>query len=237
MELLLKTNNNSPIINNIPELIKFGYEFEYNFIITSPHPKLTLEQLFLSHNRSLSLGKACKIILETLITIETLHRNNIIHRDINPKVFSIDSKEKIKFINLGFWKYYKNKNKHIEFKFYKKMIGKNIIFGSINNLIGFELSRRDDLQSLSYMLIYFIKGYLPWDCIDIKNSEDKIKKILEMKKNISDDLLIEGLPNDVKLFISYTKRLKFEEEPDYNYLKNILKNLINSKDSYKNFYF
>ena len=117
------------------------------------------------------------------------------------------------------------------------MIGKNIIFGSINNLIGFELSRRDDLQSLSYMLIYFIKGYLPWDCIDIKNSDEKIKKILKIKKNISDDLLTEGLPDDVKSFISYTKRMKFEEDPDYNYLKNILKNLINSKDSYKNFYF
>ena len=236
MELLLKTNNNSPINNIIPELIKFGYEFEYNFIITSPIGT-SLEQLFLSHNKSFSLGKACKIILETLTTIETLHSNNIIHRDINPKVFSIDSKEKIKFINLGFWKYYKNKKSHVEFKFYKKILGKNIIFGSINNLMGFELSRRDDLQSLSYMLIYFIKGYLPWGCVNIKNNEEKIKKILEMKKGISDNLLTEGLPDEIKLFISYTKKLKFEEEPDYNYLKNILNNLMNSKDSFKNFYF
>ena len=77
MELLLKTKTYSLIINLIPELIKFGYDYEYNFLITSS-PKLSLEQLFLSHNRSFSLGKACKIILKTLIAIETLHNSNII---------------------------------------------------------------------------------------------------------------------------------------------------------------
>ena len=236
MELLLKTKTNNPIINIIPELIKFGYESEYNFLITSS-PKMSLEQLFLSHKSSFSLGKACKIILESLNSLEILHNNNIIHRDINPKVLSIDSKGKINFLHLGFWKFYKNKSGHIECKSYKKMIGKNIIFGSINNLIGFELSRRDDLQSLAYMLIYFVKGFLPWDNLNIKKSEEKIKIILDMKKNISDDLLTEGLPKEIKLFISYTKKLKFDEEPNYNYLKNILKNLMNSKDSYKNFYF
>ena len=236
MELLLKTKTYNPINNLIPELIKFGYEYEYNYIITSS-PKISLEQFFISHNYSLSLGKACKLILECLISIETLHNSNIIHRDINPKVLSIDSNQRIKFIHLGFWKYYINKTNHIEFKIYKKMIGKNIIFGSINNLIGFELSRRDDLISLSYMLIYLIKGYLPWDDVDIKNSEEKIKKILEIKKDICDDLLTEGLPKEIKLFVTYTKKLKFDEKPNYDYLKNILKNLINSKDSEKNFYF
>ena len=140
------------MINIIPELIKFGFETEYNFLITSS-PKISIEQLFLSHKSSFSLGKACKIILESLDAIKTLHNNNIIHRDINPSVLCLDSKGKIKFLHLGFWKFYKSKKGHIEFKIYKKMIGKNIIYGSINNLIGFELSRRDDLQSLAYMLI------------------------------------------------------------------------------------
>jgi len=117
------------------------------------------------------------------------------------------------------------------------MIGKNIIYGSINNLIGFELSRRDDLQSLAYMLIYLVKGYLPWDNLNVKKSEEKIKIILDMKKNINDDSLTEGLPNEIKLFISYTKKLKFDEQPNYNYLKDILNKMINSKESYKNFYF
>ena len=132
-----------------------------------------------------------------------MHNLNIIHRNINPKILVLKSNKKIeniKFINFGFWKYYRNKNGvHIPFKMYKKMIGKNIIFGSVNNLIGFELSRRDDLISLSYMLIYFIKGALPWENVKTKKIEDKIVKILDIKQNINDDKLAEGLPNEIKL--------------------------------------
>jgi serine/threonine protein kinase len=95
MELLLKIENISKkAINNlIPELIKYGFESEYNFIILSC-PKITLENLFLSHNKSFSIGKSCELILQSLITIESLHNNNIIHRDINPKSLIIESKEK-----------------------------------------------------------------------------------------------------------------------------------------------
>ena len=236
MELLLKQDDNNNKFNIIPKLIKYGFEYEYNFIITSAH-KISLEQLFILHSRSFSIKKACEIILKTLISLELLHNNNIIHRDINPKVLSLESDGKIKFIHLGYWKYFRNfrkNNKHIEFNTYKKMIGKNIIFGSVNNLIGFELSRRDDLQSLSYMLIYLIKGELPWDNI---NSQEKIKVILDMKKNIKNEKLTLGLPNEIKLFIDYTSKLKFEEEPNYNYLKKLIMDVINQKDSEKNYYF
>ena len=238
MELLLKIDNNSKksINNIIPKLIKFGFEYEYNFIITSSH-KISLEQLFISHKKSFSIKKACEMVLNTLTSLELLHNNNIIHRDINPKVLSLESDGKIKFIHLGFWKYFRNKNEHIGFKMHKKMIGKNIIFGSIYNLIGFELSRRDDLQSLGYMLIYFIKGELPWSDINIKNTEEKIKIILEMKKSIKNDELTQGLPEEIKIFMDYISKMKFEEEPNYSYLKKLILDVINKKDSDKNYYF
>ena len=73
--------------------------------------------------------------------------------------------------------------------------------------------------------------------IEIKNKEEKIKEILEMKNQIKTEDLCSGLPDEIKLFASYIKNLKFEEEPDYNYLKNLLKVVINSKDSEKQFYF
>ena len=238
MELLLKIDNNSKksINNIIPKLIKFGFEYEYNFIITSSH-KISLEQLFISHKKTFSIKKACEMVLNTLTSLELLHNNNIIHRDINPKVLSLESDGKIKFIHLGFWKYFRNKNKHIGFKMHKKMIGKNIIFGSIYNLIGFELSRRDDLQSLGYMLIYFIKGELPWSDINIKNTEEKIKIILEMKKSIKNDELTQGLPEEIKIFMDYISKMKFEEEPNYSYLKKLILDVLNKKDSDNNYYF
>ena len=117
------------------------------------------------------------------------------------------------------------------------MIGQNLIYGSINALSGIELSRRDDFESLAYVLIYLINGSLPWENIKIKNKEEKIKEILEMKNQIKTEDLCSGLPDEIKLFASYIKNLKFEEEPDYNYLKNLLKVVINSKDSEKQFYF
>ena len=208
--------------------------------MTSPQ-KLSLEQIFLSHNKSLSIKQSCELVLHSLKCIQTLHNYNIIHRDINPKVFVVESQKKlenIKFLDFGFWKYFRNKNRqHIPCKVFKKMIGKNIIFGSVNNLIGYELSRRDDLISLGYMLIYFIKGVLPWESVRVKKLDEKINKILEIKRNINDDRLTDGLPDEIKLFIYYVKKLKFEEEPDYNYLRNILNIVISSKDANKNYYF
>ena len=170
-----------------------------------------------------------------------MHNHNIIHRDLKPHALSSEIKGKnteiIKFYDFGLWKYYKNKNEHIPFKQYKKMIGKNFVFGSINNLKGVELSRRDDMESIAYILVYFIKGALPWDKLIMKNNEGNMKDIIEMKNNIINDIICEGLPEEIKLFIVYTKNLKFEEEPDYLYLKNLLKIVINTKSSANNFYF
>ena len=224
----------------LPELIKYGYEFEYNYLILSS-PKISLEQLFIFHKKSFSLKRACELALNILDTIEILHNHNIIHRDLKPQVLSSEIKGKkteiIKLFDFGFWKYYRNKNGHIPYKQYKKIIGKNLLFCSINSLNGIELSRRDDLESLAYMLIYFIKGALPWENNDIKNKEERIKKIIEMKKNMGLEILCEKLPEEIRLFISYTKNLKFEEEPEYNYLKNLLKVVINTKNSDKNYFF
>jgi serine/threonine protein kinase len=175
--------------------------------------------------------------LASLESIEVLHNHNIIHRDIKPEVLSIDvkggKKEIIIFLEFGFWKYFKNNNNHIPFKKYKKMIGQNLIYGSISALSGIELSRRDDLESLAYALIYFINGSLPWEGMKIKNKDEKIKEILEMKKKIKEDDLCCGLPDEIKLFVSYIKNLKFEEEPDYNYLKGLFISVL-SRNELKN---
>ena len=224
----------------LPELIKFGFEYEYNYIILNSS-KLSLEQLFNFHKKSFSLKRACEITLNIIDCIEILHNNNIIHRDLKPQVLTSEIKggktEIIKLLDFGLWKYYKIKNKHIPYKKYKKIIGKNYIFGSINNLNGIELSRRDDLESIGYILIYFIKGSLPWENIIIKNKEEKIKKLIDMKEKMFNEITSEQLPEEIKLFILYTKNLNFEKDPDYYYLKNLLRIVINTKDSEKNFYF
>jgi len=86
----------------------------------------------------------------------------------------------------------------------------------LNTHLGIEISRRDDIESLGYNLIYFIKGELPW------THKKHNRVILSEKLNISLDELCEGLPEEIKEFIKYAKELKFDQQPDYYYLKNLL---------------
>ena len=77
-------------------------------------------------------------------------------------------------------------------------------------------SRRDDLESIGYVLIYFLKGRLPWQGIKAKEKEERYRKILEKKMEISAEDLCEGFPREFANYINYTRRLKYDEDPDYN---------------------
>ena len=101
-------------------------------------------------------------------------------------------------------------------------------YASIHALEGFELSRRDDLESLCYVLVYFLKGSLPWSKIKNKNKIEKYKMILNNKKKISDEMLI-GDSNNIEFikFLKYCRNLKFEEKPDYDYLRGLMITSIN----------
>ena len=113
-------------------------------------------------------------------------------------------------------KFYRKNGEHIPYKSIKTHIKGNTHFISININEKIEASRRDDIESLGYNLIYFMKGELPW------SKERKIFDILQMKMNTSLDILCEGLPDEFKEFIDYGRRLRFEERPDYSYLKKLL---------------
>ena len=88
-------------------MINYGFKLEYNFIILSS-PKLSLEQFFISHKKSISIKRACELITASLESIEVLHNHKIIHRDIKPQVLAVavkgGKKEIIIFLEFGFWK-------------------------------------------------------------------------------------------------------------------------------------
>jgi len=111
---------------------------------------------------------------------------------------------------------------HVKFKNNHKLNG-TARFASVHALEGYELSRRDDLESLCYVLIYLLKGTLPWARLKNKNKYEKYKLILNMKKKMSEDILV-GDPNIPEFtdFIKYCRGLKFEEDPDYDYLRGLM---------------
>lgn len=93
-------------------------------------------------------------------------------------------------------------------------------YASINALSGVELSRRDDLESLAYVLIYFLRGSLPWQGIRGGTKKRQLQ-VLEMKMSISPEALCEGLPSQFKTFLIYARALGFSQKPDYHYLRNL----------------
>ena len=182
----------------------------------------SLDTLFYYHNDKFSLKTSCMIGLQILDRIEYIHSRRIIHCDIKPGNFAIgrdDNKSHIIYvIDFGFAKKFWNPTTkcHIPFIKGKRLTG-TAKYASVNTLSGYEPSRRDDLESIAYLIIYFIKGRLPWQGLRHISKDERNRRILEKKKNISSQELCSGCPKELEIFIDYIKNLGFTEVPDYHY--------------------
>ncbi len=123
-------------------------------------------------------------------------------------------------------KYRSSKNlQHIQFKNNKKLTG-TARYASINALRGVEQSRRDDLEAIGYVLLYFLRGSLPWQGLKVDKKEDRYRKIYEKKKATSPEELCLNFPVEFCQYITYCRNLAFEQEPDYNYLRGLFKKIM-----------
>ena len=220
------------IIDKIPSVKQYGSNNIYNILIMQLLGK-SLEQIFeqILHKEKMSLRCICNMALQIIDILEQIHNKNYIHRDIKPSNFLLgndDSNNNILYlIDFGLAKKYRedNNSKHYEIKQGKKLIG-TVRFASINAMEGISQSRRDDLESMGYMLIYFLKGRLPWQDFMIKNKEERYSKIKQRKKNIDIKELCCDCPDELAQYITYVKNLKYDEEPNYIYIKNLFHNIL-----------
>ena len=213
----------------IPDLIFFGRSEKYFILIESLLGK-SLENLYCESHGNFNTKDVCMIGIQILDRLEYIHNKNIIHRDVKPDNFVIgnnDDKNNIYMIDFGLAKRYRNPltQEHIPFKLTKRLTG-TARYASVNALKGGEQSRKDDLESLNYMLLYFLKGSLPWQGVLGLTKGEKYKKIYHMKKNISAEKLYENLPNEFKEIYLYIKKLEFEQDPDYEYCRKLLNDII-----------
>ena len=171
-----------------------------------------------------------------------MHNRYYIHRDVKPENFMNGRKEYkdvLYLIDFGLCKKYKDPKtgQHVKFKNNRKLNG-TARYASIHALEGYELSRRDDLEELCYVLIYFLNGHLPWGKIKNRNKQERYSLILNMKKKMSAEILV-GDKSNIEFieFVKYCRKLKFEEKPDYDYLRGLMINCISkNKKSFDNFY-
>ena len=221
----------------IVRIITTGRTKKYNILI-EPLLGSTLYSLYLDHNKNFTLKDICLISIQCITRLESVHNKGIIHCDIKPENFSIGLKDKriIYLIDFGLSKKYRSDRtkRHIQFNITKTMCG-TARYASMNALSGLQLSRRDDLESLSYMILYFLLKKLPWQGITAKNLEKRYKKIYDKKAELEKWDKFKELPTQIQNFVKYCRSLGFSQ--DHKLMKSYFYDLMNINNFYddKNF--
>ena len=179
-------------------------EDSYYLIMEFLGPNL-MELFNFCGTKKFTISTVCLIALQMLNRIEYMHKHHYLHRDIKPENFLIGNEEKTNVIFLadfGLSKSYKNRknHQHIPYRDGRMLIG-TARYVSINTHLGIEQSRRDDLEAVGYVLVYFLRGELPWQGLKAKNMKDKYEKIMEKKISTPIVVLCQGFPIEIQHFI------------------------------------
>jgi len=214
-----------------PKLLHYGSEKNFNaMVIELLGP--SLEELFNVCKRRFSLKTVLMLTDQLLMRIECVHELGFIHRDIKPDNFLMgvgSHFNKLFLIDFGLSKRYKDSESemHIPYRKDRNLTG-TVRYASINAQMGVEQSRRDDMESLCYCMMYFNLGKLPWQGITAANKKQKYEKILEKKKSITIPELCQGFPSEFSLMMHYVRNLRFKEPPDHVYLRQLFRILLRS---------
>jgi serine/threonine protein kinase len=213
-------------IPKVYEMFKDKFHNEKYYGMSMDLFESSLENKFQECNCKFSLKTVCSLGIEMLKIIKEMHNSSIIHRDLKPDNFLVDKDNSIYICDFGLSKPFRDlkTHTHILYKENKSLTG-TPRYASINNHLGIQQSRRDDLESLIYILIYFYNGKLPWQGLKTKTKNKKYKRIMEKKLATSIDYLCKGLPMEFISFLEYTRYLRFADKPDYDYLIELFKNV------------
>ena len=215
----------------IPKFISYGHVGKYNILVQELLGK-TLSQLFINNkkkDKNIRLKDMLMAGIQIIDRIKYIHSNNILHMDIKPDNFLVGNPDDsiIYIIDFGLSRKFRSSRtgKHTPFTRHKVFSG-NLIYSSFNVMRGIEPSRRDDLESIGYMLIFLYTNRLPWSNLKSKNYMEINRKIFLIKRSLSTETLCENVPNEMNDFMKYIKSLGFEEKPKYNYLTSLLEMML-----------
>ncbi|KAJ3406326.1 casein kinase I [Chytriomyces hyalinus] len=236
----------------IPQAYYFGQEGLHNVLcidLLGP----SLEDMFDLCHRKFSVKTACMVAKQMITRVQTIHEKNLIYRDIKPDNFLIGRLSRygkythitcipilqfhspshphpsslVYMVDFGMAKQYRDpKTKtHIPYR-EKKSLSGTARYMSVNTHLGREQSRRDDLEALGHVFFYFLRGSLPWQGLKAATNKQKYEKIGEKKQSTPIKELCEGHPEEFSIYQNYVRDLKFDAEPDYEYLKGLMNKVL-----------
>lgn len=228
--------------HGIPKVHWYGAQEECNVLcidLLGP----SLEDLFDSCGRRFSVKTVAMLARQMIARIQSVHGRDIIYRDIKPDNFLIGlpgthDEVTVHLIDFGLAKLYRDpkSKKHIPFVDKKNVTG-TARYMSVQTHMGSEQARRDDLESLGFVFMYFLRGRLPWQGINAETNTQRNEMIGQRKRTIPIEELCAGYPDEFAEYLRYVRTIKFEEEPNYAYLMKLFEGLLERSGETEDFMF
>lgn len=214
-------------VDGVPKAYFFGQEGVHNILVIDLLGP-SLEDLFDWCGRRFSVKTVGQVAKQMIQRVQGIHEHNLIYRDVKPDNFLIgkpDTPEAnmVYVVDFGMAKQYRDpKTKsHIPYR-EKKALSGTARYMSINTHLGREQLRRDDLESLGHVFMYFLRGLLPWQGLKAPTNKQKYERIGMKKQSTLVNDLCQGFPIQFAQYLTYVRNLKFDEEPDYDYLVGLM---------------
>ncbi len=224
------------LYKGIPRVYFYGQETLFNYLILD-FLGPSLEDIFERCDRRFSLKTATYLVVQMISRIQVIHKFGLVYRDIKPDNFLMgrgDHKDDstVFIVDFGMAKHFRDPKtlQHIPYR-EKKSLSGTARYMSINTHLGREQSRRDDMEAISNVLMYFLRGSLPWQGLKARDNREKYERIGQKKQCIRIEDLCASFPPEIATFVAYTRHLAFDEEPNYRLCKSWLQAVYDRQEA------
>ncbi|KAJ7629726.1 CK1/CK1/CK1-D protein kinase [Mycena polygramma] len=214
----------------VPSMRWFGADSEHHYnamVLDRLGP--SLEDLFNFCHPKFSLKTVLLLADQLISIIEDIHSRCFIHRGIKPANFVMGIGKRgnqVNVIDFGLAKKFRDPKTHLHIPYREnRSRSGTLCYLSIATHLGVENARRDDVESLAFVLIYFLRGALPWQGLKGVTKRHEFDRVMEKKMTTPTDLLCRGLPKEFGIFLDYTRKLRFDDKPDYSYLRKLFRDV------------